>query len=107
MASWREFFGGEYLNLEKVGSRTITDVISEIGTSKNQTGMFKSNKERPYAVLEKEKKRVTLNQESCQSLDAKFGDDMGDWVGKKIKIKAGKVKGPSNKLVDALVVSPA
>lgn len=107
MASWRDLFGGEYLNLDKVGSKTITDTIKEIGLSTGEAGMFAKGKKRPYAMLVKEKKRVSINMESCELLAEKFGDEMEEWVGKKIKIKAGTVIGPKGKPVDALIVSPA
>lgn len=98
--SWRSVRAGrQYVNIDYLGTKTITDTLESIEPSQYQ------GKPQLVAVLTKLQMAVAINTTSCGLLEKSWGDDFDGWVGKKVNIRKGKASFGKT-IVDAIIVSP-
>jgi hypothetical protein len=99
--SWRSVRAGrQYVNLDYLGTKTISDTLESIEPTQYQ------GKPQLVAVLTKLQMAVAINTTSCGLLEKSWGDDFDSWVGKKVSIKKGSAAFGKSK-VDAIIVAPA
>lgn len=85
MASWREFFGGNYLTAEKFGNKKLKSKIIAI-SPETISAKGKEDQTKLVAELNNLPQKLSLNKTNCEILSAKFGDNYEKWVGKMIEI---------------------
>lgn len=105
MASVRDLYTGQFVNLDYLKSKSLKGKITSIGP--HTYGAGKGNaKTRLVIRLDSESRSITLNALSVTNLAEAWGDDYEVWIGKRVTVKKGTAKfGSAN--VPAIVVAPA
>ncbi len=86
MASWKEFYGGQYLTAEQLGKRKIIGKILECGPETIINAKSKSEGTKIVIAITHCDKKIALNKGNVEALDSKFGEDYKKWIGKNVSV---------------------
>lgn len=104
MPSFKEMYKPALLSAKNLGKKTITTTIEAI-YPEFITGNTGTSTERLVIEWDEGMQRLALNKTNGNILCKAFGDDYGEWVGKRIKISTVKTQ-YMGQTVDGLLVEP-
>jgi hypothetical protein len=87
-----EAFPSNYLKASDIGTETWRVTIDDIKVEELSNPQTNQRQEKPVLYFRRIKKGLVLNVTNSRAIEAVYGDEMDDWIGKEIRLFTREVE---------------
>lgn len=105
MPHWRTMTDREYLGAWDFPADRTAEIVRVTKREMAGTGRIKKNS-KPVLEFKNTEKRLIAGVTICKTIEGMYGNDVANWIGKRITMYAATTKSEGGEIVDCVRVRP-